>query len=85
MYNTFNYFIVDKALDRLRRKVEKDGPMDNIKSYRAYLARVCINLKQECVVPAEAQKQKRQGLKVRTLKVSTEEIKKQIETQAKLF
>jgi len=85
LYNTFNYFIVDKALDRLRRKVEKDGPMDNIKSYRAYLARVCINLKQECVVPAEAQKQKRQGLKVRTLKVSTEEIKKQIETQAKLF
>ncbi len=85
LYNKFNYFIVDSALDRLKRKVEKDGPMDSMKSYRAYLTRVCMNINQECVDPAGAQKQRKQYSKTRTLKVSTEEIKKQIETQATLF
>ncbi|ADQ41553.1 hypothetical protein Calkr_2085 [Caldicellulosiruptor acetigenus I77R1B] len=85
LYNKFNYFIVDSALDRLKRKVERDGPMDSMKSYRAYLTRVCMNINQECVDPAGAQKQRKQYSKARTLKVSTEEIKKQIETQATLF
>lgn len=85
LYNKFNYFIVDSALDRLKRKVERDGPMDSMKSYRAYLTRVCMNINQECVDPAGAQKQRKQYSKARTLKVSTEEIKKQIETQTTLF
>ncbi|WAM36619.1 hypothetical protein OTK01_000394 [Caldicellulosiruptor acetigenus] len=85
LYNKFNYFIVDSALDRLKRKVERDGPMDSMKSYRAYLTRVCMNINQECVDPAGAQKERKQYSKARTLKVSTEEIKKQIETQATLF
>jgi hypothetical protein len=85
LYNKFNYFIVDSALDRLKRKVERDGPMDSMKSYRAYLTRVCMNINQECVNPAGAQKERKQYSKARTLKVSTEEIKKQIETQATLF
>lgn len=44
LYNKFNYFIVDSVLDRFKRKVERDGFMDSMKSYWVYFIWVCMNI-----------------------------------------